>query len=223
MPRTNEYGQIIGDSVPNWKIGREPQKVQLVGRTCRLEPLDVAKHTDDLYVAYNQSVDERDWTYLLLEPFKNIEEFRNYIEKTANDTGMLAFAIINIFGKAMGMMSLMRIDRLNGSAEVGRVIFSPLLKQSILSTEAQYLLMSHVFDGLGYRRYEWRCDSFNSPSRRAAERMGFTFEAIFRNAVIVKGQRGTVRIQYSVVFNYRFRMAKNQRNVSEMVKSGEFR
>lgn len=199
MPRTNEYRQTIGDALPNWKICSKPQKVTLIGRTCRLEPLDAAKHTDDLYAAYSQSVDGRDWTYLVLEPFKNHQECYNYIEKMAKNTEMLTFAIVELASKrAVGMMSLMRIDHLNGSAEVGRVIFSPLLKQSILSTEAQYLLMAYVFDGLGYRRYEWKCDSFNAPSRKAAERMGFTFEGIFRNAIVLKG-RNRDTAWYSII------------------------
>lgn len=187
MPRTNAYGQSIGDALPNWENRPEPQKVTLIGRSCRLEPL-AAKHVNDLYAAYSQSADGRDWTYLLIEPFKNIEEFRKYVDEKANSTETLAFAIIDTSNKAVGMISLQRIDCINGSIEVGRVVFSPLLRQSIAATEAQYLLMSYVFDGLGYRRYEWKCDSFNTMSRKAAERLGFTYEATFRNSNVVKGR-----------------------------------
>ncbi|XP_055306356.1 uncharacterized protein LOC129570684 [Sitodiplosis mosellana] len=187
MPRTNEYGQTIGDAVPGWTIRAEPQKVTLIGRTCRLEPLE-AKHTNDLYASYSQSNDGRDFTYLAIEAFKNIEELRNYVEKTVKEPGRFSFAIIHASGKAVGMISLLRADRVNGSVEVGRVVFSPLLKQSIASTEAQYLLMAYVFDGLGYRRYEWKCDTFHAQSRRAAERLGFTFEGIFRKVIVVKGR-----------------------------------
>lgn len=198
MPFENKYGQILGDAMSHWQIRPEPQRVTLIGRTCRLEPVDVAKHSEELFEAYSQSTDNRDWTYLMVDQFNNLQECRNYIEKAMKCRDMITFAVIDGSGKAVGMIALLRIDTVNGAIEVGRVMFSPLLKQSTPSTEAQYLLMTYVFDDLGYRRYEWKCDSFNTPSRRAAERLGFTFEGIFRNAVIVNGHTRD-RAWYSII------------------------
>jgi RimJ/RimL family protein N-acetyltransferase len=101
----------------------------------------------------------------------------------------LHFAVVDLAsGRAVGTLALMRIDAANGVVEVGHVMFSPHLQRTPLSTEAQYLLMRHVFDELGYRRYEWKCDSLNAPSRRTAQRLGFTFEGVFRQAIVTKGR-----------------------------------
>ena len=112
-----------------------------------------------------------------------------HAEAAARSSDPLHFAVIDLAsGKAVGTLALMRIDPANGVIEVGHVIFSPALQQSALSTEAQFLLMAYAFDTLGYRRYEWKCDDLNLPSRRAAERLGFVYEGTFRQAVLYKGR-----------------------------------
>ena len=185
----NQYGQPIGESLANWSARPVPGDVSSQGTFCCLEPLDVARHASDLYAAYRSAPDGRDWTYMFAGPFKDEGEYRHYAEKAAHSADPKHYAVIdNALGKAVGTLALMRVDPGNGVIEVGNVAFSPLLKQKPASTEAQFLLMQYVFDTLQYRRYEWKCDSLNSPSRKAADRLGFTFEGIFRQAVIYKGR-----------------------------------
>ncbi|MGN6232646.1 MAG: GNAT family N-acetyltransferase [Trinickia sp.] len=186
---TNEYGQPIGAPQPGWSPRPLPSAVTLEGSYCRLEPLDPERHADDLYAAYRAAPDARDWTYLPVGPFDDPQVYRRHAEALARSTDPRHFAVIDRkTGKAVGSMALMRIEPAHGVVEVGHVAFSPLLKRTPISTEAQFLLMSYVFDELGYRRYEWKCDSLNAPSRAAAERLGFKFEGIFRQVVIYKGR-----------------------------------
>jgi len=132
-------------------------------------------------------------------PFDNAEDYRRYAEEAARSADPRHFAIIDRkTGKPVGTLALMRIDPKQGVIEVGHVMFSPLLQQTPMSTEAQFLLMAYVFDGLGYRRYEWKCDSLNAPSRRTAERLGFKFEGIFRQAIVYKG-RNRDTAWYSII------------------------
>lgn len=187
--RLNEYGQPIGEPVPEWTPRARPDTVTLTGNWCRLEPVDATRHADDLYAAYRAAPDHRDWTYLGVGPFERVEDYRSHAEALARSTDPRHYAVIDLkTGRAVGTLSLMRQDPANGVIEVGHVMFSPLLKQTPVSTEAQYLLMAYVFDTLGYRRYEWKCDSLNAPSRKTAARLGFTFEGIFRQAVVYKGR-----------------------------------
>lgn len=189
MSRVNEYGQLIGEAMPNWTTRRHPEGVTLTGRTCRVEPLH-RKHIDDLFAAFSQAPDGRDWTYLIhIDRCDNIDAFREYIESIIPSTDPQFYAVINLgTGKAVGFYSLLRIDPKNGAIEIGHISFSPLLKQTIQSTEAQFLMMAYAFEQLGYRRYEWKCDAFNEPSRKAAIRLGFNFESIFRNGSIYKNR-----------------------------------
>lgn len=185
----NAYQQPVGPDLPQWSARPRPARTTLDGSHCRIEPLDAARHGDDLYAAYVQAADARDWTYLTVGPFADQASFRTYLEGAAASTDPLHFAIIDLkTGRAVGTYSLMRIDPANGVIEVGNVNFSPLLKRTAISTEAQYLLMQYAFDALGYRRYEWKCDSLNAPSRKTAERLGFTFEGIFRQALVYKSR-----------------------------------
>ncbi|NUA31302.1 GNAT family N-acetyltransferase [Cupriavidus basilensis] len=185
----NEFHQCTGVRLPEWTARKSPERVTLIGRLCKLEPLDAAKHSLDLYTAYVVATDERDWTYMTMGPFRNAEEYRSYVETAAGGSDPMHFAVIDLVTqRAVGTLALMRIDVQNGVIEVGSVMFSPLLKRTPLSTEAQYLLMRYVFEDLEYRRYEWKCDSYNEPSRRAATRLGFQFEGAFRQAVVYKGR-----------------------------------
>jgi len=190
MPGTlNLYQQPIGEPLPGWTVRPRPSRSPIEGRYCRLEPLDPQRHAADLHAAYSQAPDGRDWTYMSVGPFADAASYRDYVELAAASADPMHYAVIERkTGSAVGTMALMRIDPANGVVEVGHVMFSPLLKNTPVSTEAQYLLMKHAFDELGYRRYEWKCDSLNAPSRQAAARLGFRFEGIFRQAIVYKGR-----------------------------------
>ncbi|MFC8127431.1 GNAT family N-acetyltransferase [Streptomyces sp. NPDC057302] len=197
--RLNAYDQPVGASLPNWTPRPAPARVDLDGAYCRIEPLDAERHADDLYAAYATATDGRNWTYLPDEPFESAGQYRRWAEAAARSADPLHYAVIDrTSGKAVGTLSLMRHDPANGVVEVGYVVFSPLIQRTPLSTEAQYLLMAYAFDKLGYRRYEWKCDALNAPSRKAAERLGFTFEGVFRQAVVYKG-RNRDTAWYSIV------------------------
>jgi RimJ/RimL family protein N-acetyltransferase len=189
MTRTNEFQQPIGDPVPGWQPRERPARIVIDGKHCRLEPLDVDRHAADLFEAYGQASDGSDWTYLFIGPFGDFDTFRDYLTKAAASPDPLHYTVVDLAsGKAVGTLALMRIEPVHGVIEVGSVTFSPLLKQTRISTEAQYLLMRYVFEDLGYRRYEWKCDSLNAPSRKTALRLGFEFEGIFRQAIVYKGR-----------------------------------
>lgn len=187
--RTNPYRQPIGNPLPDWSACAKPSRNTIHGRYCRLEPLDAHIHADDLYAAYSQAPDERDWTYLPIGPFNSALDYLEYAKRVESDADFLHFAVIDLrTGHALGTLALIRMDPANGVIEIGFVAFSPLLRRTTLATEAHYLLMQYIFDGLGYRRCEWKCDSLNAPSRLAAQRLGFHFEGIFRQAVVYKGR-----------------------------------
>ncbi|MBN3821636.1 GNAT family N-acetyltransferase, partial [Paraburkholderia sp. Se-20369] len=190
MPITiNALQQPVGQPLSDWSARPHPHPVTLDGRHCRLEPLDAERHAADLYAAYAQAADGSDWTYLAHGPYADEASYRDYARAAAASTDPMHFAVIDLAsGRAVGTLALMRIDPANGVVEVGSVTFSPRLKRTPVSTEAQYLLMKHVFDTLGYRRYEWKCDSLNLPSRNAAERLGFRYEGTFRQAIVYKGR-----------------------------------
>jgi RimJ/RimL family protein N-acetyltransferase len=187
--RLNAFDQPIGPDVLDWTPRQRPPRLVLQGRTCRLEPLNVQAHGDSLYAAYCAQTDGSDWTYLFVGPFTDAASYRAYLEDAAASADPQHWAVVDqATGNAVGTLALMRIDPVQGAIEVGSVTFSPLMKRTPMSTEAQYLLMKFVFDELGYRRYEWKCDALNAPSRQAALRLGFSFEGIFRQAVIYKGR-----------------------------------
>lgn len=157
------------------------------GLVCRLEPLEVARHGSSLFDAYAQAPDGRDWTYLPIEqPVDRAEFTREFTAREATGDP-LHYAIV-VDGRAVGTAALMRIDPANGVIEIGHIAFAPALQRTRAATEALALLMRRSFDELGYRRLEWKCDSLNEPSRRAAVRLGFTFEGVFRKAVVTKGR-----------------------------------
>ena len=196
--RTNDLGQPIGPPVADWKPLPRPSHEAMHGRYCRLEPLDAARHAADLHDAYSLDRDGRMWTYLFSGPFATRDEYRAWVESRAGSQDPLFFAVVDAaIGRATGVASYLRIDPAHGVVEVGHIAFSPLLQRTRAATEAMYLMMRHAF-ALGYRRYEWKCDALNAPSRRAAERLGFTFEGIFRQAVVYKG-RSRDTAWYSII------------------------
>ena len=159
------------------------------GRFCRVEPLDAERHAADLFAANQLDAEGRNWTYLFQEPFRDLQSYRAWLEQVAKADDPLFHSIVDAkTGKAVGVATFMRIDRANGVIEVGNINYSPLLQRTPAATEAMFLMMARVFDELKYRRYEWKCDSLNAPSRAAALRLGFQYEGLFRQAVIYKGR-----------------------------------
>ncbi|WP_380178688.1 GNAT family N-acetyltransferase [Kalamiella sp. sgz302252] len=186
--RLNAYQQPVGEPLPDWTPRPYPQRTMLAGRFCRLEPLESARHYEDLLAAWSSAEDGRDWTYLFSGPF-TADELYDYLATAEASRDPLHFAVIDLqSGRAVGTLALMRIEPAHGVIEVGHVTFSPLLKRTPLSTESHFLLMRYVFEVLGYRRYEWKCDSLNAPSRKAAERLGFSYEGLFRQAIVYRGR-----------------------------------
>ena len=173
-------------SLAGWKSVPVPGPVVLAGRFVRLEPLDAERHTADLWRVIKGHAGL--WRWFGDGPYPTRPTLRRALEdKTANHAAVY-FAIVPLStGRISGYASLMRIDSLNGVIEVGNVLFSPALQRTREATEAMYLMARYVFDELGYRRYEWKCNARNAPSRRAALRLGFAFEGIFRQHMVVKG------------------------------------
>ncbi|MDJ1159367.1 GNAT family protein [Chelatococcus sp. SYSU_G07232] len=187
--RTNAGGQPIGAPVPGWSPRPLPPRTPMVGRHCRVEPLDVARHGAELYEAMAEDTAGRNWTYLSVDAFADFAAYEAWLARMAAGSDPMFHAIVDATsGKAVGVASYLRIDAAAGSIEVGHINFSPRLQRRPAATEAMFLMMRRVFDELAYRRYEWKCDSLNAPSRAAAARLGFTFEGIFRQALVYKGR-----------------------------------
>lgn len=177
----------VGVSLPGWTPRPAPPRMAMEGRFCRLEPLDPGRHAHDLFAANSLDKDGRNWTYLFQEPFADVESYRAWLEQMAKSDDPLFHTIVDAkAGKAVGVATFMRVDRTHGVIEVGNINYSPLLQRTPAATEAMFLMMRRAFDELGYRRYEWKCDSLNAPSRAAALRLGFQYEGLFRQAVIYK-------------------------------------
>ena len=164
-----------------------PQRVTRTGRFCRIEPLAASAHAADLWAG--GLADPAVWTYLAYGPFETEAAFAAWLATRDTLTDPLYFTIVDIAsGKALGCATLMEIRPVNGVIEVGHIFFSPALQKTPVATEAIFLLMTYVFEDLGNRRFEWKCDNGNAPSKRAAARFGFTFEGLFRQHMIIKGR-----------------------------------
>jgi len=186
-PEKNEHGQPIGNTIEQWSVPDLPPATAMVGRFCRVEPIDPDRHAEQLFAANGLDTAGANWTYLPAGPFDSFDEYLSWMNGTCLDTDPMFHAIVDLAtDQAVGLASLMRITPANGVIEVGNINYSPRLQKQPAATEAMYLMMRRVFDELGYRRYEWKCDSFNGPSRDAAARLGFTFEGIFRQHVVYK-------------------------------------
>lgn len=188
MPEVNEYGQVVGDRLPEWRGAALLQRKTLSGRYTRLEPLNAAAHAADLVDAYAQADDERDWTWLASVRPTSVAAATAWIVAKTDDPALVPFAVIDQrSGRAVGLVCFMAIDRPNGTVEIGHVTWSPRMKHSVLGTETVWLLLQEAF-ACQYRRVEWKCDALNLASRRAAERLGFTFEGRFRQKIVRKGR-----------------------------------
>jgi RimJ/RimL family protein N-acetyltransferase len=173
---------------------KRPVRTTLHGRYVTLAPLNTADHAEALWERMGGREHEHLWTYLTDSPSATYSEFCIALDKKSVSEDPFYFAIVDReSGRAVGYFSLMRIKPAHRCIEVGSVLYSPALQRTRGATEAMYLLARHVFEDLGYRRYEWKCNALNEPSRRAALRLGFQFEGIFRQHMIVKGRnRDTV-------------------------------
>lgn len=188
MPEINLYGQTVGDVVPDWNGAAVLPRETLIGQYCRLVPLDADSHAADLFDAYAQALDDRDWTWLASSRPTSVEAAACWVQGKVTDASLVPYAVIEQrSGRAVGLVCFMAIEREHGSVEIGHVTWSPRMKNTVLGTESIWLLLRQAF-ALGYRRVEWKCDSLNTASRRAAERLGFIFEGRFRQKIVRKGR-----------------------------------
>ncbi len=186
MSPLNEFDQPVGDPV-DWTPGPPLVATTLIGRTCRLEPLG-EEHVDGLYAALCADSPPSIWTYMPTGPFADRDAFAEHVTRLLATPAMVPLAILLPDGTPVGIATFLRIDHANGTAEVGYISYSAALQRTTAATEAMYLMAAHVFDVVGVRRYEWKCDSLNAASRSAAARLGFTYEGTFRHAVVTKGR-----------------------------------
>lgn len=171
-----------------WQGVPRPQRVPLDGLYARLEPLDPARHGDDLYAAAIAPGAADRFRYLFETVPSSRADFDAWLVKVATSDDPLFFAVIDkATGKAEGRQALMRIDPTHGVIEIGSIHWGPAIARSRVATEALFLFARYAFETLGYRRFEWKCHNGNEPSKRAAERFGFTFEGIFRQHMVAKG------------------------------------
>ena len=185
---TNALGQPVGLPVPEWRPPPRPGRMTMEGRYCRLEPADPGRHAADLYAANAVDAEGRMWTYLPYGPFASLAAYRAWMDAACTADDPLFFAIVDLAsGGASGLASYQRIEPATGSIEVGHLAYAPRLQRTPAATEAMFLMMRWAF-GAGYRRYEWKCNALNAPSRTAALRLGFSYEGVFRQAGIVKGR-----------------------------------
>ncbi len=182
-------GQPIGFPVDGWTKRLPPPRTAMEGRYCRVEPIDPGRHAAELHEVNREDAENRIWTYLPYGPFETLSDYRNWMDSACTGDDPLFHAVIDLKdGKAAGLASYLRITPPVGVIEVGHINFAPRLQNTVAGTEAMYLMMRRVFDELGYRRYEWKCDALNARSRKAAQRLGFQFEGVFRQATIYKGR-----------------------------------
>lgn len=184
----NAMGQLHGQALPDWQPCPAPVPGTMQGQYCRLEPLSAERHAAGLFAAMQADTTGANWTYLGYGPFADLASYQQWLRSMEGLADPQFYTIIDLATEqAVGLASYLRIDAANGVIEVGHLNFSPALQQRPAATEAMYLMMRHAFE-LGYRRYEWKCNALNLPSRRAAERLGFLFEGLFRQAMIAKGR-----------------------------------
>lgn len=185
MGKTNQHGQPIGVPVEGWAPPPVPPAERLEGRTVTVEPLDRQTHGPSLFKTLSGAPDSL-WTYMSFGPFREYRDFEATLEAIEHYPDWAPFAIV-VDGDPLGFASYLRIAPRDGSIEIGSIVFSPELQRTTPATEAIYLMIRNVFD-LGYRRCEWKCDDLNMASRKAAERLGFTYEGTFRQATLYKGR-----------------------------------
>ena len=178
---------VIGFTVDGWDPPPLPTREPMEGGYCQLMLLDSETHAEDLFDAFAKDAKNDDWVYLPYGPFDSPSALKAWLEEIARKSDPLFYTVMDRQEKAVGVASYLRITPASGSIEVGHIHFSPQLQATPAATEAMYLMMRHAF-ALGYRRYEWKCDALNQRSRRAALRLGLSFEGVFRQATVYKGR-----------------------------------
>ncbi|HEJ9094874.1 TPA: GNAT family N-acetyltransferase [Serratia odorifera] len=185
----NHYGQPIGEALTDWQAVNRPDALALNGTFCRLVALDAPRDYRGLFDAYQRAADDRDWTYLPAERPDSLQAMLQHLQVLQADPSLVSYTVCDpVSGEPLGTVALMRIDPANGVLEIGHVNWSPAMKQRPSASEAIFLLLRYAFNQLGYRRCEWKCDSLNAPSRRAALRFGFVYEGQFKCAIVIKGR-----------------------------------
>jgi len=184
----NTLGQPIGAPVPDWTGCAPIPRTPMHGRTCDVIPLEPA-HAPALHAAFSKDKTGTLWTYMPTGPFDTEADYSAWVEDAYKSKDPLFFTIIDReTRRPVGVASFLRIQPENGVVEVGFITFSPALQRTPMATEAMYLMMKRVFSELGYRRYEWKCDALNAPSRKAAARLGFQYDGLFQQALVYKGR-----------------------------------
>lgn len=176
------------DDLSGWTPRNRPERAPMEGRFVRLEPLDAVRHGDGLYIASATTDAPERFRWLGETPPQGRDAFQGWLETAAASEDPLHFAVIDrASGRIAGRQSFMRIDTKNGVIEIGNILWNDPVARRPAATEALFLFACHAFDTLGYRRFEWKCNNLNTPSKRAALRFGFTFEGVFRQHMVVKG------------------------------------
>ena len=171
----------------NFKKAKFPSKRKLIGKYSILEPININKHLKDLFNNFLLDRTKMLWTYMPVGPFKNILSLKNYLIDDKLTGNPFFYAIYSKRLKSFcGLATYLRIKPKIGTIEVGYITYAPNLQRTVEATEAMYLMMQNVFENLGYRRYEWKCDNLNKKSKKSALRLGFKFEGVFRQATIYK-------------------------------------
>ncbi len=191
----NMYDQPIGAPLPNWFPPPYPAAEPIDGRTVRLEPLDPSVHGPELFAAFAGASDSL-WTYMNVGPFSGYPDFRSTLDAIMSYPQWVCFAFV-VGGNSLGFASYLRIAPAQGAIEIGSIALAPALQRTTPATEGLFLMIRHCFE-LGYRRCEWKCDDLNEPSRRAATRLGFTYEGTFRQALVYK-QRNRDTAWYAIL------------------------
>lgn len=178
----------LGEAL-EWTPARPPERVVLAGQTVRLEPVDPGRHAAALFAAGHDEREPHLWDYMSVGPFADQDAFTAWLQTAAVSSDPLYFSVVDQeSNQALGMVSYLRITPAHGVIEIGAIWFGPALQRTPKATETIYLLARHVFEDLGYRRLEWKCDALNARSRRAAERFGFSYEGLFRQHMVIKGR-----------------------------------
>lgn len=186
MSEVNEHGLPVGPLIAGWSGAKRPGGTVLIGRTVRLEPLHIS-HAAELLSAFSTAPDGH-WTYMPWGPFASAEDYKAWTRRAVEDDHVQFYSLCPTGAGPLGVAGYLAIEPSMGSIEVGGITFSPALQGTVEATEAMYLMMAHAFDDLGYRRYEWKCDALNEPSRKAAERLGFVYEGTFEQHRVVRGR-----------------------------------